>query len=187
MKKMTTLFVVTYHKKGEMGIISEEVRPENIWVFTDPDKVTATVKFDGSAAMVKAGILYKRYDCKRGKLPPEGAIPCQEPDEISGHWPHWVSVNADNPADRYFTEAYDPELPDGTYELCGEKVGVNAERITGHKLLKHGSVTVDIPSLSFESIKEYLANPMHDIEGIVFHHEDGRMCKIRKSDFGYIR
>jgi len=37
----------------------------------------------------------------------------------------------------------------------------------------------------FEEIKAYLADK--DIEGIVWHHPDGRMVKIKKKDFGYKR
>jgi len=40
-----------------------------------------------------------------------------------------------------------------------------------------------ISPMTFESLKEYLEKV--DIEGIVFHHKsDGRMCKLRKTDFG---
>ena len=42
---------------------------------------------------------------------------------------------------------------------------------------------------SFDGLRNYLSNPELDIEGIVFHHKsnDGRMCKIRKCDFGIKR
>jgi hypothetical protein len=39
--------------------------------------------------------------------------------------------------------------------------------------------------MDFENLKTYLE--VVDIEGIVFHHPDGRMCKLRKSDFGIKR
>ena len=81
-----------------------------------------------------------------------------------------------------------PVLPNGTYELVGEKVQSNPERITGHLLVKHGIEVIDLLSLDFEYLKEYLSNPDNDIEGIVFHHKsDNRMCKLRKSDFGIKR
>ena len=38
---------------------------------------------------------------------------------------------------------------------------------------------------TFDGIREFLA-PL-DIEGIVFHHPDGRMVKIRKDDYGLNR
>lgn len=192
MKKMTTLFRVDYHKKGDPGVIYPEVNEENAWVFTDKENVTATVKFDGTAAMIKEGVLYRRYDAKKGKVPPEDAIPCQpEPDPISMHWPHWVPVSVTNPNDRYFIDVINSDgynrLEDGTYELCGESVQSNPEKIDGHKLLKHGSQLVEIDSWTFEGMRDYLSKSENDIEGIVFHHKDGRMCKIRKSDYGFKR
>jgi hypothetical protein len=61
---------------------------------------------------------------------PEGAIPCQEPDLITGHHPHWVKCDRSKPEDRYFFEAFDSlENPaDGTYELIGERVQGNIEK-----------------------------------------------------------
>ena len=74
----------------------------------------------------------------------------------------------------------------GTYELCGNKVQGNPEKIDGHKLIKHGTEKLSLEDDSFEYIKQYLTD--NDIEGIVFHHrDDERMCKIRKSDFGIRR
>lgn len=39
-------------------------------------------------------------------------------------------------------------------------------------------------SRTFSFFREGLAN---DIEEVVFHHTDGRMCKLRKSDFNVKR
>ena len=186
MKKISTLFVINYPENKGKGTITEEIRPENIWVFEDSENVVATQKFDGTATLILNGELYKRYDAKPGKQAPEGSIPCQEADPITGHHPHWVKVSKDNKADKYFLECDLTGLEDGTYEMCGEKVGTNPEHITGHKLLKHGSVILNIPDVSFIGLKEYLTN-VNDIEGIVFHHKDGRMCKLRKSDFNVKR
>ena len=188
MKKMSTLFVVEYDKGKRT--IEETIRPENEWIF-EPG-VLATVKFDGTAAMVLDGILYKRYDAKNGKKAPEGALPCQPlPDPITGHHPHWVKVTEDNPADKYFCEAFKGlKFFDGTYELCGEKVGINAEGIVGHTLIKHGYIKIvglewANKGTIFENIKQYLR--VTDIEGIVFRGAGGKYCKIRKTDFGFKR
>ena len=185
MIKMTTLF-----KKDEndLSLVINEVNIENEWVYGD--NVKATRKFDGTASAIINGELYKRYDAKKGKSVPIGAIPCQEPDVITGHYPHWVKCDRDNPNDKYHFMAFDvlSEKIDGTYELCGEKIQGNPEKITGFKLIKHGSEEVRLKSYSFEDIKEYLSDKSNDIEGIVFHNMvDGRMCKIRKSDFGVKR
>jgi hypothetical protein len=75
---------------------------------------------------------------------------------------------------------------DGTYELIGEKVQGNPEKIDGHKLVKHGSEILDINDFTFDVLKRFLT--VTDVEGIVFHHkENDLMCKIRKSDFGIKR
>lgn len=185
MKKITTLF-----KKNpdNLALVTEELDPENAWVRNDAG-VKATRKFDGTACAVIDGVLYKRYDVKNGRAVPAGAIPCQEPDAITGHWPHWVKVNPEAPEDQYHVEAFQNHegfIEDGTYELCGPRVQGNPEKFAFHTLVRHGSVGA--PGMlfwGFENIKMYLS--ITNIEGIVFHHPDGRMCKIRKSDFGFKR
>ncbi len=190
MKKLSTLF-----KKDptDLGRVINEVNPENEWVFTDG---IPTRKFDGTSCAIIKGELYKRYDAKKNrktgkyKLIPLGAIPCQEPDEITGHYPHWIKCDKDNPADKWHIEALfnRDTFRDTTYELCGEKIQGNPENIQGHKLIMHGSEILDIVHFNYVAIKSYLSNPNNNIEGIVFHHKtDDRMCKIRKSDFGIQR
>jgi hypothetical protein len=189
MKKISTLY-----KKNpqDLSRVIDEVNPENSWVF---EGAIATRKFDGVATAIISGDLYKRYDVKRGKTAPVGAIPCQEPDEITGHHPHWVKCDRDNPSDKLFFEAFDclDNKEDDTYELCGEKISterfnakLNVEKIEGHKLIRHGCEKLNVPDLSFDGIRKFLDE--HDIEGIVFYHPtDDRMCKIRKKDFGIKR
>ena len=191
MKKISTL----YKKNPEnLGRVFNEISPENQWVF-DGDGL-ATRKFDGTASTIIDGEIYKRYDVKKGKSVPENAIPCQEPDEITGHWPHWVKCDRSKPEDKYFFEAFDllifsdakisPKELDGTYELCGPKIKNDPEKFCLHRLVKHGSIKFENILLTFEGIRQALE--LLDIEGIVFHHKtDERMCKIRKSDFGIKR
>lgn len=189
MKKISTL----YKKDAEnLGRVIDEINPDNQWVL-DGEGV-GTRKFDGIASAIINGELYKRYDVKKGKQAPEGAIACQEPDTISGHHPHWIKCGRTNSQDKFFFEAFDNlEIKeDGTYELCGETISTerfkpkfNVEKVEGHQLIKHASIILTIPDLSFNGIKKFLEEK--DIEGIVFHHPDGRMCKIRKKDFGIKR
>lgn len=179
--------ISTLYKKNPENLarVINEINPENEWVFND-EGVKATRKFDGTAAAIINGKLYKRYDVKKGRQVPANAIPCQEPDPITGHWPHWVLCDKNNKEDKYFFQGLDNlslfgEIADGTYELCGNKIQGNPEKLSGHFLIKHGCEVLQIQDLSFEGLKKYLSE--NDIEGIVFHHPDGRMCKIRKSDF----
>jgi hypothetical protein len=183
MKKITTLF-----KKNpdNLALVINEVNPENEWVIKGEG--VATRKFDGTAAAIINGELYKRYDVKKGKQVPVDAIPCQEPDEITGHWPHWVKCDRNKPEDKYFFEGFDnmeDEPIDGTYELIGPKINGNKENWDRHDLILHGVEKIYFSDRSFDFIKKLLEE-LH-YEGIVFHHPDGRMCKIRKSDFGLKR
>lgn len=97
MIKITTLF-----KKdpNNLALVINEVNPGNEWVLNGEG--VATRKFDGTACAMIEGELYKRYDVKKGKSVPVGAIPCQDPDEITGHWPHWVKCDRSKPEDKYF-------------------------------------------------------------------------------------
>lgn len=191
MKKISTLY-----KKdpNDLSRVIDVINSENQWVI-DGDGIP-TRKFDGTSAAIINGCLYKRYDVKKGRSVPVNAIPCQKPDEITGHWPHWVLCDRKNPSDKYYFEAFDklctetpPEFIDGTYELCGEKIQENPEKINGHELISHGcEILDDCTDFSFDGLKTYLSNPKLDIEGIVFHHKsEDKMCKIRKVDFGIKR
>ena len=182
MKKIPTLFERIYENHKIVGITDKITQGcEEAFL-----KGEATVKFDGSCCAVINGEFYKRYDCKKGKIPPEGAIPCCDPDPITGHWPHWVKVDPENPADKWFYAAYihsDSELlQDGTYEACGPHLQKNPYGLYCDKLVKHGSLLINV-NRDFKSIKEYLED--HEIEGIVFWLNDEPVCKIKRSDFGF--
>ena len=77
-------------------------------------------------------------------------------------------------------------LHSGTYELCGPKVQGNPEGYIDHRLIPHGKEEIDpdVPR-NFEALKAFLFNAQ--IEGIVYHHPDGRMAKIKAKDFGISR
>lgn len=186
MKKIKSLFKRNY---GEgQRLVYNEVVEGSEWVLNDEG--VPTRKYDGTCCAIINGELYKRYDAKAGKKAPEGAIPCQEPDPITGHHPHWVKCVESKPEDKYFFEGLrtfakevNGEIWDGTFELCGEKINGNPEHITGHTLIPHGqTILLDVP-LTFEGLKEYLKDK--DIEGIVWHRKDGSgdMVKIKKKDF----
>ena len=130
MKKLSTLF-----KKDpeDMGRVLNEIDPENIWVLTEG---MPTRKWDGTACAIIGGLLYKRYDLKAGRsLPTTNAIPCQEPDLITGHQPHWILCDRPDPSNKWlwqgfdFLKAVNGDVEDGTYELCGEKINGNPEKI----------------------------------------------------------
>ena len=95
MKKIISLFQRNYD--GDR-LVRDEVVPGAEWVIAGEGR--ATVKLDGTCCMVRNGVLYKRYDAKKGKMPPAGFEPAQEPDPVTGHWPGWLPVG-DGPDDQY--------------------------------------------------------------------------------------
>lgn len=184
MKKIPCLFKRIFHDRSSFTL-TEIVTPGCEWVLAGEG--VATKKFDGSATLVKGGKLFKRYDAKHGKTPPPGWGSCGGPDAITGHNPGWIEVT-NLPDEKWHIQAWQlplkpHQLQDGTYELCGPKVGANKEKLDKHYLLRHGSVVYYGIHRTFEGLKKFLKENI--IEGIVFHHDDGRMCKIRRNDFGF--
>lgn len=183
MKKIISLFQRNYD--GDR-LVRDEVVPGAEWVLAGEG--VATRKFDGTCCMIRAGELFKRFDVKRGRTPPPGFEPAQDPDPVTGHWPGWVRVG-DGPEDRWHREAFglapDRRLSDGTYELIGPKIQGNPERVGTHLLVRHGACELDETPRTFEDLRAYFSR--HDMEGIVWHHPDGRMVKIKARDFGISR
>jgi len=188
MKKIPTLFEREFKDHNVIKILPK-VHPGMEWVLKGEG--VATVKYDGSCCAIIDGEYYKRYDCKKGKIPPEGFIPCCEPDTITGHWPGWVKVDEKNPADKWFVTAYEMtvilenygmKLSDGTYEAVGRCFQNNPYNFTSNKLIKHGKEIVEVER-TFDGIKKYLSE--HEIEGLVFWKDGIPQCKIKRSDFGF--
>ena len=188
MKKIPTLFEREYANHKVVGI-SDKITPGMEWVLDGEG--TATIKWDGSCCAVINGEFYKRYDCRKGKRPPEGFIPCDDPDKITGHWPGWVRVDENNPGDKWFVEAYYTQsmwnnqgikLDDGTYEAIGKHVQGNPYNMDYDTLVRHGAEIVNVDR-TFEGIKKYLSE--NYIEGIVFWKDGKPKCKIKRSDFGF--
>lgn len=181
MQKIISLFQRNY---GGDRLVRDEIVPGAEWV--QAGEGVATRKWDGTSCLVENGALYRRYDAKHGKTPPVDFRPAQEPDPIAGHWPGWIPVRADDPASQWHREAfmaYDAALPDATYELIGPKVQGNPYKIDTHMLVCHGVDVLLAAPRTFDALKEYFAHT--PIEGIVWHHPDGRMVKIKRRDFGF--
>ncbi len=184
MKKIPTLFERVFENHKKVDIKSDVVSGME-WVLAGEG--IATEKMDGSCCAIMNGMFYKRYDAKRGKTPPVGAIPCGEPDAVTGHWPHWVKVSLEDKGDICHMEAYrnsnGEELTDGTYEVIGPHFQRNPYGLEQDILVRHGErVLADVPR-SFEGIRDYLKE--HYIEGIVFWKDGEPQCKIKRSDFGF--
>lgn len=188
MKKIKSLFVREFEGHRIVNV-TEEVTPGNEWVLNGEG--TATRKWDGTCTLINKGQILRRYDCKKGKTPPAGFIPADNPDPVTGHWPGWLHIDKYAPKgdEKFFVEAFIntfgsiDEMPeDGTYELCGPKINGNPEKLDAHKFIKHGDVVYDVPR-TFEGIRDFLKE--NYIEGLVFHRGNGDMCKIKRVDFGF--
>src|SRR5271157_2683830 len=183
MKKIPSVFV----RDMETMLLTEVVTPGCEWVLDGEGR--ATKKHNGMAVMIGDHGVYKRYDAKHGKTPPPDFMPCQEPDAKSGHWPGWVPANKGRPNDKWIFEALengDNLFEKGTYELCGPRINTNREKLKDHELIKHGSVKVkelDMDYRNYASIRMDLIREGSDNEGIVYHHSDGRMAKVKYRDF----
>lgn len=194
MKKIISVFQRNYD--GDR-LIRNEVVPGAEWVLAGEG--IATRKLDGTSCMMTGGKLYKRYDAKQGKTPPPGFIAAQDPDPVTGHWPGWIECQEDNPADRWHMDALQNFLKSDfracvsneddqfTLEALGPKFQGNPEQWANNILIPHNEQLLKMDGVprTFDSLKEWLKD--QDIEGIVFHHPDGRMAKVKKKDFGLPR
>lgn len=205
MKKIPTLFERVYENHKVVDCLPN-VTAGMEWVLAGDG--IATVKIDGSCCAIINGEFYKRYDAKKGRKVPEGAIKCQEePDLITGHFPCWVKCDRNNPADKWFWAAYDSlinvkkdckvlsfgttkvslneDLLDAeikTYEAVGEHFQGNPYNLSGDMLVRHGEAVIEVER-TYEGIKQFLSK--NYIEGIVFWKDGQPQCKIKRSDFGF--
>jgi len=181
MKKIPTIFL---RDKNDMSRVTEFINPVCKWVLDGEGD--ATEQYDGTCCMIKDGNFYKRREVKKNKAIPNNFIEA-EYDPNTGKRFGWVPVT-NTTEDKYHREAYEsaPILTDGTYELLGPKVQGNPGKLYAHILMLHRSALrfKNFPR-SYNGIKKALLGM--DVEGIVFHHPDGRMAKIKKRDFGLSR
>jgi hypothetical protein len=181
MQKIPTMFERDW--AGDKSRVLDVIHPGCEWVAAGEG--VATRKIDGTCCMVRDGKLYKRREIRDGELIPEG-FEHVEADAETGKVIGWVPVG-DGPEDRWHRQAFFNE-DDGTYELVGPKIQGNPEKLPSHMLVHHGvncGLFVEEPPRTFEGLREWLKG--RDIEGIVFHHPDGRRAKIKKRDFGLKR
>lgn len=198
MKKIPTAFRRVYDGHKIAAVLPEFTSDE---CKNAVENGMPTIKVDGSCCAIIDGVFYKRYDAKKGKPVPEGAIKCQdEPDAITGHMPCWVKVSEDNPADKWFIEAYrntfdkwvDPcvysgmsSLPNGTYEAIGKHFKDNPYNMDYDIIEPHGHrVPNEWDNLgTFDNIKNWLEKHPED-EGLVWWYYGKPVCKLKRSDFG---
>ena len=193
MQKIITVFQRNYDTDR---LVRNEVVPGAEWVLAGEG--VATRKWDGACCMVRHGQLFKRLELKAGKIAPLDFEPIQPPDAVTGAIPGWVPIG-EGPEDQWFRNAIGQLIcPDGTYEAIGPHFGgghhcKNPEGCATDLLVRHGPAELPAFPRMFERMRDYFLNMGRDastgasIEGVVFHHPDGRMAKIKARDFGVKR
>lgn len=174
MKKIPTLFERTDDRRH----VINRVHPGCEWVLNGEG--VATRKYDGTCTRKTSdGQWWTRREIKPGGETPPGFV-LEDYDEVTGKTVGW------EPAEqsgfwKFIQEAIDGDEEPGTYELCGPKINGNPEHLTRHELIAHGAEVYPQAPRDFEGLREWLAQ--YDIEGIVWHHPDGRMVKLKNRDF----
>lgn len=186
MRKIPTLFK---RDPDDMRHLLPEVTAGCEWVFAGEG--VATRKYDGTCCMFDGVDWWARREVKPGKQSPAN-FRAIETDESTGKTVGWEPMRQSAFA-RWLADAIDDEMPHdnepGTYELCGPKVNGNPERFEGHRIVSHdGAERLDVPDLrevlavpAMDVLKGFLLD--HRFEGIVWHHPDGRMAKLKRRDF----
>lgn len=173
MKKIPTLFERDWD--GDRGRVTNQVA-----VVLTPG-VLATVKWDGTAVMMRAGILYRRASVKKGRAAPMGFEPV-EINETTGKAIGWVPVGND-PADQWHREPPRPDCHGRTFELIGPKVQGNPYDLDRHAYKMHGdAICMPQPPTDFEGLRAFLRDFPH--EGIVWWDFSQPVAKIKRKDFG---
>lgn len=181
MKKIPTLFQRNFTDGSRIDPI---LTPGTEWV--QAGEGIATEKVDGTCCMIRDGFLFKRREIKKDQPLPVNFEPAGPEDPNTGKTQGWLPVTS-APEDKWHQEAWfrltGLARLDGTYELIGPAVQGNPYNADHHFLMRHGSIMLpDVPR-TYDGLNEFFAK--NAIEGVVFHHPDGRMVKIKRRDFGF--
>jgi hypothetical protein len=196
-KKIPTVFV---RNPDDRRYVTDEINPGCEWVLAGEG--VATRKYDGTCVRIENGdvfAIWSRREVKPGKVTPDGFVPVEQ-DPTTGKvvgWEPWLNSSfaafiqeaGETWADDHpIPDPWHSRPPSGTYELCGPKINGNPERLARHVLIPHATA---------ERIGEYLVDGRRDFgvitasvrvaatvgaEGIVWHHPDGRMAKLKARD-----
>lgn len=189
-RKIPTVFV---RDDTDRRYVLGQVTPGCEWVAAGEG--VARRKFDGTCVMADGERWWARREVKPGKLPPPNFVEVSA-DEVTGKVVGWEPIEQSAFA-KYHAEAvgriesigederHIPWSP-GTFELIGPKINGNPERRAGHELVRHATAEVfAFTDRSFTELRRILLflHGKYGYEGVVFHHEDGRLAKLKARDF----
>lgn len=183
MEKIPTIF-----QRGENFKVTPQAHPDCGWVF-DGEGI-ATEKLDGTNVRLtmRAGKCV-RLEKRRNPNKKQKAL------GIKDGW--YVDADEYSPEDKWIFESMKntevSSWPDGEHsaEALGPKIQGNPLKLKHHICVPFN---MEIPSFegidrNFEGLKKILTDmesrysPTNLVEGIVFHHPDGRRAKIKRKDF----
>lgn len=190
MKKIPTLYVRTPDRRH---VIPDQVTPGCEWVFDleQDSLVRATRKLDGVCVRYSRGNWWSRRQVKPGRAIPAGFIQIEN-DPVTGIWTGWEPAIQSAHA-KFIHEAIDANRiisadhigDDETFELVGPKINGNPDHFEHHTLFSHYEPALvvrpwrDADNGAFLVMARAL---MLGWEGIVWHHADGRMAKLKVKD-----
>lgn len=181
MRKVPTLF---QRDPTNRRFVASDINPSCQWVI-DGEGV-ATRKYDGTCVMLdERGHWWARREVKPGKAEPPAFVEVEH-DDITGKRVGWEPVSQSAFAKIHAQVMTDflvdtDDLPPGTYELIGPRINQNPEGVERHQLRYHADAERLVAPRDHDGLREFLAS--FDGEGIVWHHPDGRMAKIKGRDF----
>jgi hypothetical protein len=167
--------------------VLKQVHPDCGWVLAGEG--VATRKYDGVAfTLDDDGEWWARRAVKDGKAEPPGFV-AVDYDAATEKTVGWEPANQSGFGTRLLEAvvAQRGSFTPGTYELCGPKVNGNPERFGEHVLVRHGWAPKNVRAeystapRDFAGLRAWLLARVY--EGIVWHHPDGRMAKLKRRDF----
>lgn len=187
MNKIPSVFL---RDPENMNLLTREPHPDALWVLAGEG--LATRKYDGTCVMVDAdGKWWARREVKPGKVTPLNWIPVEK-DDVTGKIMGWEPIEQSGFRNFLGHAVALRDFSPGTYELCGPKINGNPEKLDVPTLFKHEDAEVFLlfgrpQTYDYDRLRETVlfVNQERGWEGIVWHHADGRMAKLKAKDFGY--
>lgn len=182
MQKIPTLFK---RDPDNMKHVLPEVTPGCEWVLAGEG--VATRKYDGTCCMYDGSQWWARREVKANKPSPPGFIGVDH-DPNTGNMVGWVPMESSSFA-KWHAEAVERgfKYRSGTYELIGPKINGNPEHCYDHQLVEHSSAPLvgrqDVASFQDAKDLVMVLGRQYLYEGVVWHHPDGRMAKLKYRDF----
>lgn len=184
MKKIPTVFVRDFDNQK---FVIDQITTGCEWVLAGEG--VPTRKFDGTCVLIRRdGVAihgFARREVKPDKAPPAGFV-LVDTDPLTGKRVGWEPIEQSGFA-KFFAEAIEsvPAIVPGTYELIGPKINKNPDGVDAHYLMPHGDRLICIEDpLTFEGLRTLMGRlAAIGVEGVVWHHPDGRMAKLKTRDF----